>query len=117
MEINMKKTLLVLIAMLVPSYALAEWPQNHYRGNNSNSYSGYDTNIQRVGAKYNASYGNIVIGFPVTDLGLKYYYAVKDPYREPQDVLSEAEIEKLAERMAEKTASRVVAKLIDKLKG
>ena len=122
MEINMKKTLLVLIALLIPSYALAEWPQNHYRGTNSSSYSrssgisykGYHDN--RIGTKYDTTYGNIIVGFPVTYLGLKYYYAVKDPYAEPSEILSEAEIEKLAERISEKTATRVVSKLIDKLK-
>lgn len=122
----MRTIVLALSLMLVsilPGYSQAEWPQNHWNGQGISSVGyGYqqkqqvkhDYNIKS--SKQEAVYGNIIIGHPVTDLGLKYYYAVKDPYGSPEEVLSEAEIEKLAERIAEKTASRVVSKLIDKLK-
>jgi hypothetical protein len=130
MEIKMSKIALALSLVLVclaPGYSLAEWPANHWRGEGTSSVKArnpYENqqNVNHVNeykakvSHQQAVYGNIVIGHPVTDLGLKYYYAVKDPYGNPEEVLSEAEIEKLAERMAEKTANRVVAKLIDKLK-
>jgi mono/diheme cytochrome c family protein len=115
---------LAIICTLIPSYVSAEWPHNHYQARPQQQQKQQyqqqavhdNYNYNRKGANFEAGYGNLIIGYPVTDLGLKYYYAVKDPYREPSEVLNEAEIEKLSERIADKTASRVVAKLLDQLK-
>jgi mono/diheme cytochrome c family protein len=117
MENKMNRLVLVLstiVGCLIPGYVLAEWPHNHYSG--AKAKSTYEYN--RKGTQYNAGYGNIIIGFPVTDLGLKYYYAVKDPeYAGTENSgLSDEEIERITDKISEKTAERVVSKLIDKFK-
>src|SRR5687767_6564342 len=112
MESKMKKIILVLAAlMLLPGYTFAGYPFNK-------SKTDYGQNqkhdFQKKGANFDTGYGNIIIGYPVTDLGLKYYYAIRDDdtYDAKAKNLSEEDIEAIAEKTAEIT----VQKLLEKLK-